>query len=158
MCREVSSEKAVVWPPFWSSSVPYASSSSFSWCASASYWIPDVRCLKPYIGAGRMAFPCGDCPSCRANRRRVWTHRMMLETMCHEYSCWVTLMFDDEHLPEDRSLSPEVLRLWLDRLRKRLKPARFRYFACGEYGERELRPHYHVALFGVRGCAGGPVS
>lgn len=82
---------------------------------------------------------------------------MMLETMCHEYSCWVTLTFDDQHLPEDRSLSPEVLRLWLDRLRKRLKPARFRYFACGEYGEREFRPHYHVALFGVRGCAGGPV-
>lgn len=29
---------------------------------------------------------------------------------------------------------------------------KIRYFACGEYGEENGRPHYHVAVFGYRGC------
>jgi len=28
-------------------------------------------------------------------------------------------------------------------------PLQFRFFACGEYGSRTLRPHYHVVLFGL---------
>lgn len=113
-----------------------------------------MRCLKPYIGAGRMAFPCGDCPSCRANRRRIWTHRMMLESMLHEESCFVTLTYSDDMLPIDGSLQPVHLKLWLKRLRERMSPALIRYFAVGEYGDKSLRPHYHAAVFGLGSCLG----
>lgn len=112
-----------------------------------------MRCLKPYLGSGRMAFPCGDCPSCRANRRRIWTHRMMLESMQHEYSSFVTLTYGDANLPNDGSLVPEHLTLWLKRLRQVLNPVKVRYFAVGEYGDRSFRPHYHAAVFGLSGCA-----
>lgn len=37
---------------------------------------------------------------------------------------------------------------WLKRLRDRVAPRRFRFFACGEYGEKGGRPHYHCILFG----------
>ncbi len=37
--------------------------------------------------------------------------------------------------------------LFLKRLRKKYKNA-IRYFQCGEYGEKNLRPHYHIILFG----------
>lgn len=102
-----------------------------------------------------MGFPCGDCPSCRANRRRIWTHRMMLEAMMHEESAFLTLTYSDEYCPLDGSVDPSVLRLFLDRLRKRIYPRRFRYFAVGEYGDRSQRPHYHAALFGFGSCLGG---
>lgn len=40
-------------------------------------------------------------------------------------------------------------------MRKRIAPARIRYFACGEYGDETWRPHYHVAVFGLGTCARG---
>lgn len=42
---------------------------------------------------------------------------------------------------------PSDLVKFFKRLRKRV--GRFRYFACGEYGEHTDRPHYHALLFGV---------
>lgn len=40
-------------------------------------------------------------------------------------------------------------------LRSRLgiKAGRLRFAMCGEYGEKNFRPHYHVILFGFPGCA-----
>jgi len=39
--------------------------------------------------------------------------------------------------------------LFLKRLRKSIAPQRIRFFACGEYGEKTSRPHYHAVLFGL---------
>lgn len=38
------------------------------------------------------------------------------------------------------------LQLFMKRLRKS-QPQKVRFYACGEYGETTLRPHYHVILF-----------
>lgn len=78
---------------------------------------------------------------------------MMLEAMLHEYNCFVTLTYKD--IPSNGSLSPRDLQLWLKRLREVVNPAKVRYFAVGEYGDRTHRPHYHAALFGFRSCVGG---
>jgi len=61
-------------------------------------------------------------------------------------SCFLTLTYDDEHLPKDWCVSIRELQLFLKRLRR----AGFdlRYLACGEYGEKNQRPHYHAILFG----------
>ena len=37
----------------------------------------------------------------------------------------------------------------MKRLRKHFKNDRIRYYACGEYGSKMDRPHYHACLFGV---------
>lgn len=107
-----------------------------------------MLCTRPFV-RGLNAYPCGQCMPCRINRRRLWTHRMILEARLHEHCTFVTLTYDKEHHPPDGSLRPRDLTLWLKRLRKLIAPLPLRYYACGEYGGDTWRPHYHAALFGL---------
>lgn len=63
----------------------------------------------------------------------------------HQASAFVTLTYEDCHLPPGSSLALRDLQLFMKRLRK-VRPAGLRFFACGEYGDTYLRPHYHVLL------------
>lgn len=74
---------------------------------------------------------------------------MVLESMKHASSLFVTLTYSEEHLPPKSSLVPIHMTLWIKRLRKVLSPIKFRYYLVGEYGEQTQRPHYHAALFGL---------
>lgn len=67
----------------------------------------------------------------------------------HRWSWFLTLTYDDDHVPENQSLDWRHVQLFLKRLRKAHAPAKIRFFACGEYGERTRRPHYHLCLFGT---------
>jgi len=94
-------------------------------------------------------YPCGRCTFCLVNRRRKWTSRIMFEALYHEHSSFLTATYDDKHLPPDGSLVPADFQLFLKRFRDRVSPLRFRFYACGEYGESSFRPHYHAVLFGI---------
>jgi len=107
-----------------------------------------VLCKKPFVQIAT-PFPCGQCLPCRINRRRLWTHRIMLESLKHAKNCFVTLTYSPEELPEDLSVSPEDLRNFFKRLRFAVDPVRIRYFAVAEYGDETQRPHYHAAIFGL---------
>lgn len=111
-----------------------------------------MKCKYPH-SQGALVFGCGQCLPCRINRRRIWTHRLMLESMMHEGSCFVTLTYDDAHIPSDGSLSPRLMQLWIKKLRRYFSDRKVRYYLVGEYGEggysRVVNPHYHMALFGV---------
>lgn len=107
-----------------------------------------MLCKKPFV-RGVQIYGCGQCMPCRLNRRRIWTHRIMLEAMTHPAASFVTLTYNEENLPDGGTLVPEHLQLWLKRLRKNFGPCRF--YAVGEYGDLSWRPHYHVALFGYGG-------
>lgn len=91
---------------------------------------------------------CGQCTACRLNKASEWSLRIMNETLYHEDSCFLTLTYDDEHIPEYGSLRKKDLQKFLKRFRKRYEKS-IRYYASGEYGELTHRPHYHLILFGV---------
>lgn len=90
---------------------------------------------------------CGQCIGCRLAKSNEWSVRLTHELSGHERSSFLTLTFRDESLPDDYSVNVRDLQLFMKRLRKMLG-VKVRYFACGEYGEQNLRPHYHVILFG----------
>lgn len=117
-------------------------------------WVPHVvLCKNPYVNPKGQAFGCGQCLPCRLNRRRVWMHRIMLESMQYTDNAYVTLTYAEE---PTRGVDPRHAQLWLKRLRDKLEGLRrIRYFIVGEYGERTWRPHYHAALFGYPCCAYG---
>lgn len=110
-----------------------------------------MRCISPFVGA-KAAFPCGQCMPCRLNRRRIWSHRILLEASQHDENAFVTVTYRDDCCPV--SLDPVCLRNFIKRLRKAYVGATFRYYAVGEYGDRTGRPHYHLALFGYPPCSG----
>lgn len=90
--------------------------------------------------------PCGTCILCRQETARQWGVRITHEASLYEESCFMTLTYDDEHIPEWGSLRYEDLVKFWKRLRKAHGP--MRYYAVGEYGDESLRPHYHACLFG----------
>lgn len=91
-------------------------------------------------------FRCGQCIGCRLDKARQWSIRCLHESQMHERSSFVTLTYDEEHVPRDGGLDYRHFQLFLKRLRKQCL---VRFFMAGEYGERTKRPHYHACLFGV---------
>jgi hypothetical protein len=108
-------------------------------------------CKNPFVKDG-IPFGCGQCTPCRVNKRRMWTHRIMLESTAHEDNAFVTLTYDNENLPDNGTLVPQHLKDWQKRLRYHAN-IDLRFFSVGEYGEKTKRPHYHAAVFGFKGCA-----
>ena len=102
---------------------------------------------KGQLTTGFVSLPCGQCIGCRLDRSVVWATRIMHESRMHKFSSFVTLTYDDEHLPYGDTLHYRHFQLFMKRLRKKLGPIRF--FMCGEYGDTFKRPHYHAALFGA---------
>lgn len=110
-----------------------------------------MACFHPWqmdVKGVPQVLPCGQCRGCRAQYARDWAMRCMHEASMHEDNCFLTLTYDDEHLPPGGSLDRGAFALFMKRLRKQIEPARVRYFHVGEYGESTNRPHYHSLLFG----------
>lgn len=92
--------------------------------------------------------PCGVCVGCRSDWSARWTARSLAELLDHDVSLFITLTYDDNHLPEDRLLRKDDIQRFNKRLRK--AGFKFRYLICGEYGDRFQRPHYHGIYFGLK--------
>lgn len=100
--------------------------------------------------------PCGNCLGCRLDRRQELTFLQSAEASLHEYNWFLTLTYDDWKCMQFTGLPPYSLNKqhlsdFIESMRKYCKynKADFRFFACGEYGERFERPHYHLSIFGL---------
>lgn len=91
---------------------------------------------------------CRQCVGCRLESSRIWATRVMHEAQMHERKAYLTLTYDDQHLPPGASLRHRDYQLFMKRLRKGTG-LQIRYYMAGEYGEHTQRPHYHAALFGI---------
>lgn len=102
--------------------------------------------------------PCGKCIGCRLDQSRAWADRMMLELDRTKKGIFLTLTYDNEHVPfttdEEGSFGALTLckrdfQLFFKRLRKQFADKDIRFYAVGEYGSSSLRPHYHAVIFGI---------
>lgn len=110
--------------------------------------------------------PCGQCVECRLQRSRQWADRCMLELQYHKESYFVTLTYDDAHLPKNEIIDAETgeivpvatlvkkdLSAFIKRVRRYQEYEGYtqpiRFYGCGEYGSETMRPHFHVILFGL---------
>lgn len=91
--------------------------------------------------------PCNNCVGCKLEYARQWSIRIMHEKRFYDQTSFITLTYDDRHVPENYGLSVRELQLFFKKLRKYLEPKKIRYFACGEYGDVNGRPHYHAIIF-----------
>lgn len=91
--------------------------------------------------------PCQRCKGCKLEKSRQWAVRCEHEAQMHSENCFLTLTFDREHLPVDYSVHPRHMQLFIKKLRKSLHPKRIRFYLGAEYGDENLRPHYHVIIF-----------
>lgn len=118
-------------------------------------WSPDIAKLHP----GSVRIPCGKCIGCRLDYSRTWADRMMLELESSKKGIFVTLTYNNNHVPftEDEytgefgvlSLDKRDVQLFFKRLRKRYPDKEIRYYLSGEYGTNTKRPHYHAIIFGL---------
>ena len=81
--------------------------------------------------------------------------RCMHEASCWEENCFITLTYEEDHLPADGGLVKHHFQDFMKRLRKAYEPRRIRFYQCGEYGE-DLeqptglgRPHFHAIIFNL---------
>lgn len=94
-----------------------------------------------------ITLPCGRCTGCQIDRSRDWAVRCMHEAQMYRDKCFLTLTYDQEHVPQDYSVRLPDLQKFMKRLRKATSPTKVRFLACGEYGDLNLRPHYHALIF-----------
>ena len=93
--------------------------------------------------------PCGQCMGCRRAKQQQWAVRIANEIRLHEVSSFITLTYDNDCLPDKKTLVKEHVQVFIRELRRSLYPKKIRYFAVGEYGDSEnARPHYHAIIFG----------
>lgn len=95
--------------------------------------------------------PCGQCLGCRLDWAADWAARCEKESKLHERNCFITLTYNDENLPiggtTRSTLSKRDFQLFMKRLRFAYPDNEIRFFATGEYGDKNQRAHYHAILF-----------
>ena len=99
------------------------------------------------LAGSELQLACGQCIGCRLEYSRQWAVRMYHEAQLHDENSFITLTYDDDHLPFGNTLLRDELSRFMKRLRY-YTGANLRYYGVGEYGEETYRPHYHACLFG----------
>lgn len=100
-----------------------------------------MSCTSPVLG-----HPCGKCPSCRSRSRQEWVFRLQMEYECCNFGLFLTLTYNDEHLPFS-GVNKRDVQLFMKRLRKHFDSQALRFYLVSEYGDHTFRPHYHALFF-----------
>lgn len=102
--------------------------------------------VRRYGKENVLLIPCGHCPACVLARRREWSIRCQAEAAYHDRNCFITLTYDDEHLPSSMAQVKSDVKKFIKAVRN--SGFKVRYFGCGERGEISHRLHSHLILFG----------
>lgn len=114
--------------------------------------------------------PCGKCPDCLMRRANSWAFRLMQDYKHVDNGYFLTFTYADDQAVRSKNgylnLNKKHFQDFMKRLRKSYayrainpltgrakwfydKVPNIKYFACGEYGSKTERPHYHAVMFNV---------
>lgn len=113
-----------------------------------------------------ITIPCGKCIGCRLDYSKEWATRITMEMKLYPENYFLTLTYDNLHVPWGETINEETGELITNQtlrsndLTKFMKDLRrhyeyytnwkgIRFFACGEYGSKTQRPHYHIAMLNM---------
>lgn len=125
-----------------------------------------AKCISPIrLKDADAVVPCGRCYPCKMRRVSAWSFRLMKEAERSRSAFFLTLTYDNDHVPvspngfltldipkkdvSGKYISSHV-QLFLKRLRYYNEDNNkwpLKYYMCGEYGSESMRPHYHIILF-----------
>lgn len=108
--------------------------------------------------------PCGKCYTCVKNRVDAWVFRMEQEQKRHIWSYFITLTYDNAHVPispngfmtldkgngrkkEGKKRYESHFQKFIKQVRQAYDGVTLKYYMCAEYGTEKMRPHYHLILF-----------
>ncbi len=99
--------------------------------------------------------PCDKCDVCQERKVNAFVQRMEMESQLYDVLPWfVTLTYDNKHLPDHGSLCKRDVQLFWKRFRINMERAGYkghmRYVLCGQYGPETLRPHYHAVIYNIQ--------
>lgn len=108
--------------------------------------------------------PCGKCLDCRLAYARDWANRCIVESFEFHYNYFLTITYDNAFIRNavDKSsgevldyatlFKPDIVQFLKSlRLRwsRKYDHENIRFFVAGEYGDRTMRPHYHMIVFNL---------
>lgn len=93
--------------------------------------------------------PCNKCEGCRLSKSQDWATRAYLQHKLYPVGIFLTLTYNNKHLPKNRTLVKKDLQNFFKRLRNHTNK-HISYLACGEYGPKTIRPHYHCAIYNYK--------
>ncbi|WNK14315.1 MAG: replication initiator protein [Microvirus sp.] len=97
--------------------------------------------------------PCGQCEKCKLDRSAEWQTRAFCEEIAtKEPVAFITLTYNDKHLPKDGKCKKEHMQKFIAKLREseRRRGRIIRPMHAGEIGPKTGRAHYHCAIFGIK--------
>lgn len=111
-----------------------------------------MDCWNPILLRERGKVPCGKCLPCLQRKQQHWVFRLEQEYKVSSSCYFVTLTYSEDNVPKHNGtnvLCKRDFQLYMKRLRTTISPNKIRFFACGEYGTKTLRPHYHAIIFNI---------
>lgn len=116
-----------------------------------------MACITPFVmnvtdkktGLTRpVLVPCGKCEGCLKKKQSDWIARLFVESYMSLSSYFITLTYDENHLPFPEGVNVVDVQNFFKSFRKHFsKEQKFTYFLVSEYGAISSRPHYHFLLF-----------
>jgi hypothetical protein len=114
-----------------------------------------TKCITPFHVKDKFTgeyipVPCSKCPPCKKRRTSGWSFRLVKEGERSLSALFVTLTYNTETVPITENgfmnLDKADVQKFMKRLRK-LSKQKLKYYVCGEYGTKRMRPHYHLIIF-----------
>lgn len=76
--------------------------------------------LRNAIHGRKLEVPCNQCSGCRRRQSLEWALRCTHEAQMHRYNCYITLTYDDNHIPTGYTLRHRDWQLFMKSLRSLL--------------------------------------